>query len=68
MTMKSIQEAKDPDLRASAAAMIRAAEDARKTAIRTGTDLIVVIDGKLTRIPAQMLKEPSPPAASPSQP
>ena len=68
MTMKSIQEAKDPDLRASAAAMIRAAEDARKTAIQTGTNLIVVKDGKLTRIPAQVLREASPPADSPSQP
>jgi hypothetical protein len=68
MTMKSIQEAKDPDLRASVAAMIRAAEDARKTAIQTGTNLIVVKDGKLTRIPAQVLREASPPAASPSQP
>jgi len=49
-------------------AMIRAAEDARKTAIQTGTNLIVVKDGKLTRIPAQVLREASPPAASPSQP
>jgi hypothetical protein len=30
MTMKSIQEAKDPDLRASVVAMNRAAEAARK--------------------------------------
>ena len=55
--MKNIQEAKDPDLRASAAAMSRAAEAARKTAIQTGTNLIIVKDGKLTRIPAQMLRE-----------
>jgi hypothetical protein len=68
MTMKSIQEAKDPDLRASVAAMIRAAEVARKTAIQTDTNLIVVKDGKLTRIPAQVLRESSPPAAPPSQP
>jgi hypothetical protein len=55
--MKNIQEAKDPDLRASTAAMIRAAEAARKTAIQTGTNLIVVKDGRLTRIPAQVLRE-----------
>lgn len=61
MTMKNIQEAKDPDLRASTAAMKRAAEAARKTAIQTGTDLIVVKDGRLTRIPAQVLSE-SPPS------
>lgn len=60
MTMKNIQEAKDPDLRASIAAMKRAAEAARKTAIQTGTDLIVVKDGKLTRIPAQVLREALP--------
>ncbi|MEI7909594.1 MAG: hypothetical protein WCK77_08165 [Verrucomicrobiota bacterium] len=63
--MKNIQEAKDPDLRASAAAMNRAAEAARRTAIQTGTNLIVVKDGKLTRIPAQELREAAPPAARP---
>ncbi|MBK9306266.1 MAG: hypothetical protein IPM58_04070 [Nitrospira sp.] len=57
MTMKNIQEAKDADLRASTAAMRRAAEAARKTAIQTGTNLIVVKDGKLTRISAQALRE-----------
>lgn len=55
--MKNIQEAKDPDLRASAAAIRRAAQAARRTAIQTGTNLIIVKDGKLTRIPAQVLRE-----------
>jgi len=55
--MKYIEEAKDPDLRASTAAMKRAAEAARKTAIQTGTDLIVMKDGKLTRIPAKELRK-----------
>lgn len=55
--MKDLQQAKDPDLRASAAAMLRAAALARKTAIQTGTDLIIVRDGKLTRIPARVLRE-----------
>jgi len=50
MNPKDITEAKDPDLRASMAAMQRAAESARKTAIQTGTDLISVKDGKLTRV------------------
>ena len=58
--MKNIQEAKDPDLRASAAAMKRAAEAARKTAIQTDTNLIIVKYGKLTRIPAQALREAAP--------
>jgi hypothetical protein len=60
MTMKNIQEAKDADLRASIAAMRRAAEAARQTAIQTGTNLIIVKDGKLTRIPAQALREVAP--------
>jgi hypothetical protein len=54
--MKDISEAKDPDLRCSMAAMRRAAELARKIAIQTGTGLIVMKDGKLTRIPAKDLR------------
>ena len=57
MKTKDIREAKDPDLRAAAAAMQRAAELARKTAIQTNTNLVVVKGGKLTRIPAQTLRE-----------
>jgi hypothetical protein len=37
--------------------MQRAAQAARRTAIQTGTDLIIVKDGKLTRISAQTLRE-----------
>ena len=55
--MRDIQEANDPDLRACSAAMQRAAQAARMTAIQTGTDLIIVKDGKLTRISAQTLRE-----------
>jgi len=55
--MRDIQEAKDPDLRACSAAMRRAAQAARRTAMQTGTDLIIVKDGKLTRISAQTLRE-----------
>ncbi len=57
MKPKDITEAKDPDLRASMAALQRAAESARKTAIQTGTDLIIVKDGKLTHVSAQTLRE-----------
>ncbi|MDB6037569.1 MAG: hypothetical protein JWM99_1410 [Verrucomicrobiales bacterium] len=56
MKMKDIAEAKDPDLRASLGAMLRAAEFARKTAIQTGTDLIIMKEGKLTRISAKELR------------
>ncbi len=58
--MRNIEEARDPDLRASFAAMKRAAEAARRTAIQTGTDLIVVKDGRLTRIPAKDLRRKAP--------
>ena len=57
MKIKDITKAKDPDLRASFAAMHRAAAQARTTAIQTGTNLVVVRDGKLTRIPPQTLRK-----------
>ena len=53
--MKDISEAKDPDLRGSMAAMQRAARMARRIAIQTGTDLIIMKEGKLIRIPAKDL-------------
>ncbi len=56
MKTKDIAEAKDPDLRASGAALRRAAAQARKTAIQTDTHLVVVKDGKLTQISAQSLR------------
>ena len=56
MKMKDISEARDPDLRASVAAMHRAAQMARETAIRTDTDLVVMKNGQLIRIPAQALR------------
>lgn len=58
--MKDIQEAKDPDLRAATGALLRAAQAARRLAIQTGTNLVVVRKGKLTRIPAQTLRMETP--------
>jgi hypothetical protein len=55
--MRDLSEAQNPDLRASFAALQRAAQLARKIAIQTGTDLIVVKDGKLTRIPPHVLRQ-----------
>lgn len=55
MTTPDISTAKDPDLRSSMQAMRRAAELARKTAIQTGTHLVVVRDGKVQRISAEEL-------------
>lgn len=55
MTKQDLSKARNPDLRASLAAMQRAAEQARKTAVQTDTALVVVKDGKLLRIPAAQL-------------
>jgi hypothetical protein len=56
MKPKDISEARDPDLRASKVAIQRAALLARKVAIQTGTDLIIVQDGKLCRLRGDELR------------
>jgi len=58
---KDITEAKDPDLRASVAAMQRAAELARKIAIQTDTSIVVIENGELVHIPAAELRAQSSP-------
>lgn len=57
MKTKDISEAKDKDLRASMAALQRAALAARKTAIQTGTGIVIQREGKLVRIPASELRQ-----------
>ena len=57
MTNRDLSTARNPDLRASLAAMRRAADAARKTAMETNTEIVVVRDGKPIRIPAQRLRE-----------
>ncbi len=56
MTQKDLSEAKNPDLRASLAAMRRAAELARTTATQTNTAIVIVCDGKPVRITAEELR------------
>jgi hypothetical protein len=56
MKTKDISEAKDPDLRSSMAALLRASQSARKIAIQTDTDLIIAKDGKLVRISPEELR------------
>lgn len=46
MNRKSIDHAKDPDLRASLAAIRRAAKRARLVAAKTGTQLVLARNGK----------------------
>jgi hypothetical protein len=57
LTQQEIAKAKNPDLRASLAAMQRAAKMARQTAIQTDTGIVVVRDGKPVRISAKQLRE-----------
>lgn len=47
MNPKDISQAKNPDLRAATAALVRAGQLARKEAIAAGTPLVIVKDGKL---------------------
>ena len=60
MSVRDISEARNPDLRGSMAAMHRAAEMARTTAIQTNTGIIVSRDGKPVRIPASQLRKAKP--------
>jgi hypothetical protein len=56
MIKHDISKAKNPDLRATLAAMRRAAEAARQTAIQTDTAIVIVQDGKLVRVSAKELQ------------
>ncbi len=57
MKTKDISQAKDQDMRASLAALLRAAASARNTAIQTNTAIVVKRDGQLVRISAQELRK-----------
>ena len=57
MSMRPISEAKNPDLRASVAAMQRAARLAREIAIKTNTCLVLSRDRPTVRIPPEVLRE-----------
>jgi hypothetical protein len=56
MMPRDLSRAKNPDLRASLAALRRAAKLARETAIRTNTEICIVKDGKLVQITAEELR------------
>ncbi len=63
MNTNDISNAKDPDLRASLGALRRAAQQARKTAIQTETDLVIVKDGRMQRISPEELRRQAAAAA-----
>ena len=56
MKPEDLSMARNPDLRGSLAAMLRAAELARRTALQTDTAIVVVRDGKPVRITAEELR------------
>lgn len=57
MSTQDISTAKDPGLRASMAAMQRAAALARQTAMQTETAVVIVEDEQLVRILADELRQ-----------
>lgn len=56
MKRKDISKASNPDLRASPAALRRAALLARKIAIETNTEIVVVRDGRIVHVSAETLR------------
>jgi len=56
MKPQDLSTARDPEMRESLTALRRAAALARKTAIQTDTELVVVRDGQIVRIPAEALR------------
>ena len=57
MTQQDLSRARNPDLVASLAAMRRAAQMARSTAMQTDTDIVIVKDGKPVRVSAEELRK-----------
>ena len=62
MKTNDITKAKHPTLRGSLNALLRSAATARKLAIQTNTDLVIVKDGQLLRIPADELRQQAKPS------
>lgn len=50
MNPKRVEDSKDPLIVGAFAALGRAARRARKDAIRTGTDLVVLINGRIVHL------------------
>lgn len=53
---RDLSRAKNPDLRASLAALKRASELARRRAIQTNTEIVIVEAGRVRRISAAQLR------------
>lgn len=57
MKQEDLANARNPDLRASLAAMQRAATAARQLALQTDTAIVLVEEGRPVRIPAERLRQ-----------
>lgn len=57
MNKADISQARNPDLRASLAALQRAAESARHIAMQTNTAIVLVENGKMVKVPAEQLRK-----------
>jgi hypothetical protein len=57
MNPKPISEARDEDLRNATAALERAAQRARSVAEQTNTAIIIMRDGKITRVTPDKFKD-----------
>lgn len=64
MKPKDLSLAKNPDLRASFVALQRAAQMARQVAIQTNTAIVIMENGQLLRIPAEVLAQQQKPTTS----
>jgi hypothetical protein len=62
--MRDILEPSDPAIRGALAALERAAEEARRIAIQTGTELIVMRDGQICSLPPEEIAK-LPPVVEP---
>lgn len=65
MKSQDLTKAKDPTLRGSEQALKRAATLARRTAIQTGTALVIMEAGRLVHISAEDLRKQDPVDPSP---
>ncbi len=62
--MKDLREPSDPAIRGALAALERAAEEARRIAIQTGTELIIMRDGRICSLPPEEIAK-LPPVVEP---
>lgn len=57
MTPQDLSTARNTDLPASLAALARAAQNARRIAIRTQTAIVIMENGRIVRVPAEQLAQ-----------